>query len=121
VIIRFAKWLWAGMLEQAEIQSGDREIRELKQKLAKATEGWNRAAGEVAAYRRADELARANEQNMGSMSPSQRQNNEIRRMTERLLAQPPGPGYALVKFLASTLDIELPERWQQMQRQATEP
>lgn len=43
--------------------------------------------------------------------PFVRQHNAISKMVVDLLGQPPGPGHALVRFLAETLDMELPDTW----------
>lgn len=48
-------------------------------------------------------------------SPFIRQHNEISKMVADLLKEPPGPGKALVRFLAATLDMELPEQWRESQ------
>lgn len=44
-------------------------------------------------------------------SPFIRQHNAISKLVAELLAGKPGPQRALVRFLAETLDMELPETW----------
>lgn len=91
------------------------ELAGVKQRVSRAADGWNYAEGQLAAYRRAEELANAGKPTMSSESPFIRQHNEISKMVADLLKEPPGPGKALVRFLAATLDMELPEQWRESQ------
>lgn len=68
------------------------------------------AASHVLASR-IEALEKAKWENAHAASPFIRQHNAISKMVADLLKQPPGRNQAMVRFLATTLDMELPEQW----------